>query len=176
MNSQELLRHLVWIPGHTVGVFPADQIPKVWTKPTAFIFNTQSHKLPGAHWVCIHVDRHGDGWYFDSYGIPPYVPDHINRLRKNCKRIHWNVKQLQSETSNVCGQYCLTFLYYMSTGLGVSKFHDLFTADLQKNDTTVRNFISHRGGDKLYFGRGVSNGYISNIRCLQNSNSRMSLI
>ena len=172
MNSQELQDHLAWIPHHSVGVFPADQIPKVWTKPTAYIFNTQGHKLPGAHWVCVHVDKFGDGWYFDSYGFPPLVPDHINRLRKDCKRLRWNVRQLQSETFDVCGQYCLMFLHYMSDGSRIEKFLENFSVNLKKNYTIVRNFAIRIQTDETFIGRGGQ----SNVRCLQSSNPRMSLI
>ena len=44
MNSQELQDYLALTSYRSVGVFPTDQIPKVWTKPTAYIFNTQGHK------------------------------------------------------------------------------------------------------------------------------------
>ncbi|CAB0044380.1 unnamed protein product [Trichogramma brassicae] len=50
MNSLEISRMLSRISDHTVGVFPADRIPKVWTKPTAFILNTDDHTKPGMHW------------------------------------------------------------------------------------------------------------------------------
>ena len=49
------------------GVFAADQISRVWTIPTAFIFNTQRHNKLGLHWVAIYVNENGDAWYFDSF-------------------------------------------------------------------------------------------------------------
>jgi len=70
------------------------------------------------HWVAIHVDSYGYGHYFDSYGIPPFMSDHIKSLRKTCKRFRWSSKQLQSETSDVCGQFCLMFSHYMTNGSG----------------------------------------------------------
>ena len=66
----------------TVGVFPADQIPWVWTKPTAFVVNTDHHTRPVMHWVAVYVNKSCDGLYFDSLGISPVIPDHINRLQK----------------------------------------------------------------------------------------------
>ena len=78
-QTQSLFR----IQDHTVGVFVADQIPLVWTRPTAFIFNTQSHDKSGLHWVAIYVNKNGDVWYFDSFGVPSYIPDHINHIRRN---------------------------------------------------------------------------------------------
>ena len=154
-------------------MFPADQIPRVWTRPTAFIFNTQGCKLPGAHWVCVHVDKNGDGWYFDSYGNPPLVPDHINRLRKNCKSLRWNTKQLQSETSDVCGQFCLMFLHHMSKGKSIENFHELFSTNLKKNDAIARSFVFRHPAFEEFVGNGDRR---RSVRCMQSSNSRMSLI
>ncbi|OXU31206.1 hypothetical protein TSAR_007780 [Trichomalopsis sarcophagae] len=43
---------------HTVGVYPADEIPMTWVKLCGFVFNTQSHKRPSKkydptdfHWI-----------------------------------------------------------------------------------------------------------------------------
>ena len=124
------------------------------------------------HWVCIYVDKSGDGWYFDSYGLPALIPDHINRIRKNCKRLRWNTVHLQGSTSNVCGQYCIMFLHYMSSGLGVNKFLENFSLYLQKNDEIARNFVSRkRIGDNNFIGSGDYN-----LRCLQSLSCRMSLV
>jgi len=121
---------------HTVGVFPADKIPRVWTKPTAFVFNTQKNSLPGEHWVAVYVDKNGHGIYFDSYGLPPYVHYHVKRLEKNCKKFNWNTTMLQSETSKVCGQFCIMFLDFMSRGMTMTKFLQSFsTHSLKKNDS-----------------------------------------
>ena len=135
MNSLEILKTLSRIPSHTVGVFPADQMPRGWTKPTAFVVNTDGHTKPGMHWIGIYVDTEGNALYFDSYGLPPYVPDHIHRLRKNCKTFRWNTTLLQSATSDVCGQYCIMFLYYMSSRLGFTRFLENFSDDLKKTMT-----------------------------------------
>ncbi|CAB0031142.1 unnamed protein product [Trichogramma brassicae] len=51
MDSLEISRMLFRISDHTVGVFPVDQILKVWTKPTEFILNTDDHTKPGMHWA-----------------------------------------------------------------------------------------------------------------------------
>ena len=166
-----MLEYLFGLPW--IGVFPADQIPKVWTKPTAFIFKTDGHKKSGAHWVSIYVDQSGSCFYFDSFGSPPLVPNHINRIRKNCTRLRWNVKQLQSATSDVCGQYCLMFLHYMSSGFGISKFLQNFSSDLKTNDFIVRNFKHRKTADKGFVGYGRG---MYSIRCLQNANSKLSLI
>ena len=172
MNSLEVLSCLAIIPQHSVGVFPADQIPRVWTKPTAYVFNTDNHFKPGSHWVAAYADTLENGWYFDSFGLAPIIPDHINRLRKNCKRLRWNTTHLQSLSSDVCGQYCIMFLYYMSKGLGIEKFLNNFSTDLFRNDEIVKNFIS----SKKIKNKFVGYGGCYNVKYLQSSCCRMSLL
>jgi len=125
------------------------------------------------HWVAIHVDSHGTGHYFDSYGIPPFIPDHIKSLRKNCKRFRWNSKQLQSETSDVCGQFCLMFLHYMTNGLGFNAFLSNFSDDLSKNDSLARSFVTPETLTEYKFS---GNGGGCSIRCLQGSSAKISLL
>ena len=141
MNSLEILGFLSKIPSHTVGVFPADKIPRLWTKPVAFVFNTQGNSLPGQHWVAVYVNRNGQGLFFDSYGLPPYVINHVRRIRKNCKQFTWNTRPLQSDTSNVCGQFCIMFLNYMSRGNKMKDFINIFTTDLRRNDKIAKSYV-----------------------------------
>lgn len=171
MNSLEILRNLATIRSHTVGVFPADRIPRVWMKPTVFVFNTDNHNKPGLHWVCAYVDKTGVGWYFDSYGLPPIRPEFITRLRKNCKHFRWNTMCLQSESSDVCGQFCIMFLHHMSSGLSMKKFLKKFSADTQKNDTIARNFVKCKKSNNNFKGKG---GCF--IRYSQNCCAKMSLL
>ena len=155
MTNIQIQQILSRIPTRAVGVLAADQIPLVWTRPTAFIFNTQRHNKPGLHWVAIFVNENGDAWYFDSFGVPPYIPDHINHIRRNVRKYRWNSWQLQSGTSDTCGYFCLMLLHYMSVGLGIGHFPGNFSSDLRKNDQIVRNYVS-----KLY------SGYISPLPTL----------
>ena len=94
--------------------------------------------------------------YFDSFGVPSVVTDHINRLRKNCKSFRWNTVQLQSDTSDVCGQYWIMFLSYMCRGLGFEKFLDNFSKNVMKNDDIVRSFVQYKRADANFL---VNGGY-----------------
>ena len=94
-------------------------------------------------WIALgDVDDRYRGWYFDSYGLKPFVPEHINRIRKNCKSLRWNVLQLQSHESTACGHFCVMYLHFLSFGLGFDKFLQCFSSNLQKNDDIVRDFVS----------------------------------
>lgn len=172
MDSLQILKILSRIHSHTVGVFPADQIPRVWPKPIAIIVNTDDHTKPGMHWVAVHVNKSGNALYFDSFGMPPFVPAHINRLRKNCKQFRWNTIRLQDTSSDVCGQYCIMFLHYMCSGLGFKKFLDNFSDNLHNNDNIVRKFVKYK--------KNVGRDFVGNggciVRCLQSCSSKMSLL
>lgn len=154
MNSLQILHCLRGIENHTTGVYPADRIPKVLTKPIAIVVNTDGHKLPGAHWVAMYVDRSGHGWFFDSYGLPPIVPDHLIRLRRNCRLFEYNATQLQGPNSQCCGHYCVMFLHYMCTGLGLCKFKSEFSSNLELNDKIVydyyRAYINNNKKNSLF--------------------------
>lgn len=164
MNSLQISKVLSKISNHTLGVFPADKIIEHWQKPCCFVFNTDDSTKPGSHWVAMYVSRGGLGTYFDSYGLEPCIPNHIRLLRKNCRRFSWNTIQLQSNTSKVCGQYCLMFLSFMSKGKTLKQFLNKFSKNLEKNDKIVKKFV-----EKFYkakFRRSekyINGGYIQ--RC-----------
>lgn len=142
MNTQQIREALRYLPLATSGVFAADEIPRIWSKPAGIIVNTDGHTKPGEHWVSMYVDRAGKGWYFDSYGLPPIIPQHITMLRRNCKFFRYNVKQLQSDSSDVCGQFCIVFLHFMSCGFGVARFNNIFSDNMRENDRIVREYYN----------------------------------
>jgi hypothetical protein len=50
------------------GVFSSDRLP---SEARLLVCNTDPHRRPGEHWICINVDVQGRGEYFDSFGQPP---------------------------------------------------------------------------------------------------------
>ena len=142
MNSLQIQLALRHINASTVGVFPADKIPIILERPCAIVANTDDSKKPGAHWVAMYVDSEGRGTFFDSYGLPPMVPQHIDRLRRNCTVYEWNIQQLQSINSIVCGEYCIDFLFYMSRGFELNMFCSLFSNDSRKNDSLSKKLFN----------------------------------
>ena len=122
------------------GVLPADKIPRVLTKPTSCVFNTDIHTQPGSHWVALFIDKRGRGIFFNSYGMPPLVPQHLKSIQRNTISYRWNEQQLQSLNSIVCGQFCLMFLDYMKRGYSLDKFCKLFTSNYLRNDRITDRF------------------------------------
>lgn len=166
MNSVELKKALDTVMrARTIGVFPSDRVPRVWSKPAAIIANLDDHTRQGSHWVAFYVSHDGLGAYFDSLGFPPLIPAFTNRLKINSRRYEWNEKKLQSNSSSVCGQYCLVFLYFLNRGFTLKRFCQMFSNNCKKNDALVtrlykKHILSKVKRDKnkrrfkAYYGRG----------------------
>lgn len=178
MNTIQLQDALSLLRIPACGVYPADAIPKKWTKPTGMIVNMDNHDDPGSHWVAIFVNGQGNGVYFDSYGLPPSNAHHLQSLRRNTKSFVWNTHQLQSLTSKVCGQYCIMFLDCMSRGLSLRAFCKQFTNDHVKNDyradlhykrvrTRGRSLAFKKRKTKNHIGGGIGNRWNRKNICIQ---------
>jgi len=126
----------------TVGVYAADKLPYPVKKPAALIANTDIEGQPGEHWVAFFVPVRGQPEYFDSYGMPSYTPDHMEFMSKY-KTWKSNTKTLQSLTSKVCGQYCLTFLITRMRGFSMKQYQSLFTEKSNQKDQLVRSWIKN---------------------------------
>ena len=117
-----------------VGVFAADQLPKINTFPCGFVANTDPSTEPGTPWVAFYFPSIGKGEFFDSYGHRPqyYGFDETET---------WNTRTLQSSWSEVCGQYCIFYLYHKSRGYSMSKIVNLFTDKANLNDCNVACYV-----------------------------------
>ena len=142
MNTREIFVSLRYLLLATTGVYAADDIPRAWARPAGLIVNTDDHNKPAEHWVAMYVDRDGRGSHFDSYGLPPIIPQHVARLRRNCRFYRHNLKQLQSDTSDGRGQFYIVFLHLMSCGSNLAEFNSLFSSDVAKNDKIVRDYYN----------------------------------
>jgi hypothetical protein len=102
----------------------------------------------GSHWTCLITNDMKQAIYFDSYGEKE--PNEIRNLLKcNQYKIGYTSKNIQSLMSNLCGFFCLSFIYFLT----ISKFRtkniindasiylDLFE-DLDKiNDVYKNEFV-----------------------------------
>ena len=114
MNTLQLKRALERNPSTRkifCGVFAADQLPKINTFPCGFVANTDPITEPGTHWVSFYFPSLGKAEFFDSYG---HRPEHYGFKLYDIET--WNNRKLQSSLSEVCGQYCIFYLYHKSRG------------------------------------------------------------
>lgn len=166
MNTHEIRCALESLPTVNKGVFASDEIPVVWPRPVAYVFNCDKRNQPGSHWVAAYVDVLGRGTFFDSYGLEPYVEQHRRRLRENCGFYTWNTRQLQSDSSTLCGGFCLAFLFYMSHNNDFDLFCNIFEHNLDDNDKIIERFLSR-----------IRKKHVVNTRCdyIQNCHARRAL-
>lgn len=92
-----------------LGVFPADLIPDSSTNyPCCYVANTDPHTQDGTHWVAFYLDSPDHLDFFDSYGMPPSA----YQFPVVASHVQSNSRDFQSHTSDVCGHYCVYFLYH----------------------------------------------------------------
>ena len=120
------------------GVFAADELPIINTFPCGFVANTDPSTEPGTHWVPFYFPSREKGEFFDSYGYPP---EHYGEPFKSYKIETWNKRKIQSSCSEVCGQYCIFYLYHKSRGYSMSKIVSLFSSNTNLNDCNVACYV-----------------------------------
>jgi len=127
------------------GVYPSDRLPRHCGEiETAVVMNVDPHHLDGSHWVCVFIDKHGKGEYFDSYGQKPCVSNFVRFMNNNCKSWTWNDTLLQALDSDVCGHYCIWFLSERARGKTMDEIVSRFTDKCDKNDQMVRKNVISR--------------------------------
>ncbi len=125
---------------HVLGALPKDKVPATRSLtrfPCCCIANTDNSSEKGEHWVAFWFESPESCEFFDSYGFPPSTYNFTH----NCNST--NTKSIQSFGSNVCGEYCLYYLYFKSHGQ--SLFHILSSFDSHTpdwNDHQVRRFVN----------------------------------
>ena len=121
------------------GVFAADMLPKsVDAFPCGFIANTDPSTKPGTHWVAFYFPSGEKGEFFDSYGYPP---EHYGESFKLYNIETWNNRKIQNSWSEVCGQYCIFYLYQKSRGYSMSEIVNMFTNNTDLNDCNVACYV-----------------------------------
>ena len=126
------------------GVFPSDKLPQTIDKyPCGFVANTDPSTKPGTHWISIYLSSPRKGSWFDSYGKPAefYGGAFTDFLEKQCDEWDVNDRKLQSDWSDVCGQYCIFFLSHRARGYSMNKIVQLFGENTMLNDAKVSHFV-----------------------------------
>ena len=113
-----------------LGVFPRDRVPR-YIGDGSLIANTDKSTEEGTHWVTMYKENNICE-FFDSYGRPPF------KNKFTGKNFKHNKIKLQSIYSDVCGQYCLYFLYHRSRGITLDQIVETLKVD---GDVIVKNFI-----------------------------------
>lgn len=142
MRTEELEMYMLkdpYIRRFYGGVVARNEIPLVFTKPSIFIVNTDPTNLPGKHWFVLFYNTNSVNEQFNSTGQPPQV-DIQAQLVRNGMKYMYNNKRVQSFTSSTCGEFALFYSYFRCRGFTFQEILDMFTSDLENNETIVNMF------------------------------------
>ena len=150
------------------GCFYKDTLKKIEPSSSYIInlnseFNEKNERNAGSHWVALITDDLKKAIYMDSYGEKE--PNEIkNLLKSNQYKIAHTSKNIQSLMSNLCGFFCLAFIYFLTVSKYRTKniindasiFLDLFedldiTNDIYKNEFILSLFFTDTKSKKLLF-------------------------
>jgi hypothetical protein len=137
---------------------------------SSYIINLNSeldennNRNSGSHWVALVTDDMKRAIYHDSYGEREPV-ETKNLLKSNQYKLGHTSKNIQSLMSNLCGFFCLAFIYFLSVSKFRTKnnindasiFLDLFedldlTNDVCKNEFILSLFFTDKESKTLLVG------------------------
>jgi len=122
-----------------IGTFPACIFPIIKSRKVTFITNTDEHDKAGEHWNAWIVD--GDVLiFFDSFGRSPLdktLPKQYHDFAKNFKKFQYVKPRIQGWLSNMCGYFCIHFIYVLSLNLEIKHFLSDYTKSFDRNDKVV---------------------------------------
>ena len=124
MSTKEIINSLKNISSF-IGCFACNNIPPIKRYPSSFIVNTDKDDQPGTHWVAIYMTKKSC-LFFDSFGEEVQENDIKIFLRKYYKKVIYSMVQLQDYKSVTCGQFCISFIRFVTNKRSYVIFIDKF--------------------------------------------------
>jgi len=147
MNTSEIFGAMDSIFRHKkiyYDVLPCDALKTLHvTNPvTCLVVNNREATHAGEHWLGLMIINK-TLYFFCSYGlgIENYSPYFKDFAKREHLQVIQNKQVLQSINSNVCGQYCIFFLYQMISGCCPMSVYCMFSKNVIKNDNMVKSFV-----------------------------------
>jgi len=150
------------------GCFYKDTLKKIEPSSSYIInlnseFNEKQERNAGSHWVALITDDLKKAIYMDSYGEKE--PNEIrNLLKSNQYKIAHTSKNIQSLMSNLCGFFCLAFIYFLTVSkyrtkniindasIFLDQYEDLdLINNIYKNEFILSLFFTDKKSKKLLF-------------------------
>ena len=132
------------------GVFASDIIPDL-RENEGIIVNLDSSTEPGSHWIAFFVMDSQTLEMFDSYGnSPQFYGNRFENFISKYSTIHWNSTMFQSPTSNVCGAYCIYFIYKKCQGQSLCTIVNKLSL-CKNNDFRMYQFVKKKYGVRMIF-------------------------
>jgi hypothetical protein len=111
MNSFEIRYSLLkFNTKYHTGVYAADQLKHITAKYFFVVVNSEVSSQPGLHWIAfMKVPGEETLEFFDSMGLSIKFYGHYfsSFIKKHGGLIRYNPNRIQSDFSDVCGNYCL---------------------------------------------------------------------
>ena len=131
-----------------IGCFAENQLSDVVVTsfPCTMIINLDHDKMPGSHWVALHITQESlEIW--DTLGfrilhwprIPCTLLNFLHRMVVNRRLVV--SKRIQSSQSILCGYFCIYFVICRPF-MSLKSLSDIFTSRLTVNDKTLLKFFS----------------------------------
>lgn len=146
MNNLELINCLKThnvVKKYFGGVFAADQLhSKIFSNiPTYIIVNTEPSSSQNGHWYVLGIG-HRVIEIFDSSGKlfnkNKYLIQFLQKNIKNNTLIRYNVKQLQDESSTICGLWCCMYILHRCQNKSITSFIEQYDdSDPVNNDKKI---------------------------------------
>lgn len=102
--------------------------------------------------MCFVKTEDNKGFYFDSYGYPPYNLPEVAEVLEHCDSWTFNDIQLQTTYSTVCGQYTIFVLTHLARGFTIDHIIELINennGDTFSNDAIMFNYINNMYGKDI---------------------------
>lgn len=108
------------------------------------VFNVDPSDLPGQHWLVLYSPAEDPSVEcLDSYGtldVSRYAVPEVQAIVRQTEPV--DLPRLQSNSTYVCGHYCLAYLYARTHGKTPQRFVAAFSPTEHKaNDRTVCRFV-----------------------------------
>jgi len=130
-------------------VLPCDGLdilsPKIY--PFYLVVNNQKAGEPGQHWTALYRQNINSNLeFFCSYGlgVDAYPANFRLFAKKLGCNIIQNIKPLQAIGSNVCGHYCIYFLFKKMKGCCKLALYCKFSDNKKQNDLKIVQFIKSK--------------------------------
>lgn len=127
---------------HFLGVFSVNTMPRRMPIPSFFVTNLSKAEDAGTHWVAVTKPRKGHLEIFDSLGFrSDLILPFLNVREKN--KLEFNVTQVQSNDSILCGKFVITYCVERMMNLDLSLemlLDDVFQINKESNDKIVTDF------------------------------------
>ena len=141
MNSNEIENYFAGEQEFR-GVFACDEIPSTSLRG-GYIINTDRGDERGEHWVALYQNGNSTSEYFDSFGLPPVIPQilkHLIDFSPNGCRFSRLI--LQNPYANTCGLYCVLFIKEKLKGKTMEEFLSHFCTNSNHNEALLHRLFN----------------------------------